>query len=59
VVVIGTVVRDELFGPDLDPVGQVIRVQNQPFTVIGVLAPKGQSGVGRIRTTWRSRTRRS
>ena len=46
VVVIGTVVRDELFGPDVDPVGQVIRVQNQPFTVIGVLAPKGQSGVG-------------
>ena len=46
VVVIGTVVRDELFGPDVDPVGQVIRVQNQPFTIIGVLAPKGQSGVG-------------
>jgi putative ABC transport system permease protein len=46
VVVIGSVVRDELFGPDVDPVGQVIRVQNQPFTIIGVLASKGQSGVG-------------
>ena len=46
VVVIGSVVRDELFGPDVDPVGQVIRVQNQPFTIIGVLGSKGQSGVG-------------
>ena len=46
VVVIGSVVRDQLFGPDVDPVGQVIRVQNQPFTIIGVLASKGQSGVG-------------
>src|SRR5919204_1878706 len=46
VVVIGTVVRDQLFGPDANPVGQVIRIQNQPFTVVGVLASKGQSGVG-------------
>jgi putative ABC transport system permease protein len=46
VVVIGTVVRDQLFGPDVDPVGQVIRIQNQPFTVVGVLASKGQTGVG-------------
>jgi putative ABC transport system permease protein len=35
-----------LFGPDVDPVGQVIRIQNQPFTVVGVLASKGQTGVG-------------
>jgi putative ABC transport system permease protein len=46
VVVIGTVVRDQLFGADVDPVGQVIRIQNQPFTVVGVLASKGQTGVG-------------
>jgi putative ABC transport system permease protein len=46
VVVIGTVVRDQLFGTDVDPVGQVIRIQNQPFTVVGVLASKGQTGVG-------------
>jgi putative ABC transport system permease protein len=46
VVVLGTIVRDELFGPDVDPVGQIIRIQNQPFTVVGVLAPKGQSGMG-------------
>ena len=27
-------------------VGQVIRIQNQPFTIVGVLASKGQSGGG-------------
>src|SRR5262249_22112248 len=37
VVVIGTVVRDQLFGPEFDPIGQVIRIQHQPFTVVGVL----------------------
>jgi putative ABC transport system permease protein len=46
VVVLGSIVRDQLFGPDVDPVGQVIRIQNQPFTVVGVLASKGQSGGG-------------
>jgi putative ABC transport system permease protein len=28
------------------PVGQIIRINNQPFTVTGVLASKGQSGMG-------------
>jgi putative ABC transport system permease protein len=54
VVVLGTVVRDQLFGPDADPVGQVIRIANTgvtgqvsyPFTVVGVMLSKGQSGVG-------------
>jgi putative ABC transport system permease protein len=46
VVVLGSIVRDELFGPDEDPVGKVIRIQNQPFTIVGVLASKGQSGGG-------------
>ena len=32
--------------PDVDPIGQVIRIQNQPFTVVGVMASKGQSGIG-------------
>ena len=35
-----------LFGVDADPVGQVIRIRNQPFKVIGVMAAKGQSGMG-------------
>jgi putative ABC transport system permease protein len=46
VAVLGTVVRDQLFGPDTDPTGQVIRINNQPFTVSGVLISKGQSGMG-------------
>jgi putative ABC transport system permease protein len=45
VAVLGSVVRDQLFG-DLDPIGQVIRINNQPFTVSGVMASKGQSGMG-------------
>jgi putative ABC transport system permease protein len=46
VAAIGTVVRDQLFGPDISPVGDVIRINNQPFTVVGVMASKGQSGMG-------------
>jgi putative ABC transport system permease protein len=49
VVVLGSVVRDQLFGPEVDPVGQPIRIQHQPFTVIGVMAVKGQSNVGEDR----------
>ena len=29
-----------------NPIGQVIRIQNQPFTVVGVMASKGQSSMG-------------
>ncbi|HBH39490.1 MAG TPA: multidrug ABC transporter substrate-binding protein [Curvibacter sp.] len=39
-----TVVR-ELFG-DEDPIDQVIRVRGVPFTVVGVLARKGQNSLG-------------
>ena len=46
VVVLGASVRDQLFGPDVDPTGQVIRIANHPFTVVGVMATKGQSSVG-------------
>ena len=46
VAVLGAVVHDQLFGKDTDPVGQVIRINNQPFTVVGVMASKGQSGMG-------------
>jgi len=49
VAVLGTVVRDQLFGPDSDPTGQVIRIQNQPFTVVGVMGEKGQSSMGQDR----------
>jgi putative ABC transport system permease protein len=44
--VLGSVVRDQLFPPDTSPIGQVIRIANQPFTVVGVMGSKGQSGMG-------------
>ena len=43
---LGQTVSDTLFGPDVDPTGQIIRVKNQPFKVIGVMAPKGTAGFG-------------
>ena len=46
VAVIGQTVVDQLFGRDEDPVGAQIRVSDVPFTVIGVLEDKGQSGFG-------------
>jgi len=46
VALLGTVVSDTLFGPDVDPTGQIIRVRSQPFKVIGVMASKGQSSGG-------------
>ena len=45
VAVLGDTVARTLF-PDQDPVGQVIRVKNMPFRVLGVLAPKGQGQFG-------------
>jgi putative ABC transport system permease protein len=46
VAVLGHTVRDQLFGPDANPVGQIVRIANQPFSVAGVMAVKGQSGGG-------------
>ena len=46
VAVLGSVAHEQLFGADIDPVGQVIRINNQPFTVTGVMTSKGQSGMG-------------
>jgi len=46
VAVLGSVVSDTLFGADVDPTGQIIRIRNQPFKVIGVMASKGQSAMG-------------
>ena len=45
VALLGATVASQLF-PDQDPVGQSIRIRNIPFTVIGVLKAKGQSGMG-------------
>jgi len=46
VCVIGTTVRDMLFPEGSDPVGQMIRIRNQPFKIVGVMASRGQSAMG-------------
>jgi putative ABC transport system permease protein len=43
--VLGQTVAQNLFG-DNDPTGQVVIIKNVPFTVAGVLTPKGQSPTG-------------
>ena len=45
VALVGLTVVGNLFG-DSDPLGQVIRIKNVPFTVIGVLERKGQTTFG-------------
>ncbi|HEY7221941.1 MAG TPA: ABC transporter permease [Candidatus Binatia bacterium] len=45
VAVVGETVVRQLFGND-DPIDSVIRIRNIPFRIVGVLAPKGQTGQG-------------
>lgn len=45
-IVIGQTVRKELFGEGLNVIGETIRINGTPFTIIGVLASKGQSAWG-------------
>ena len=46
VVVIGAFVRDQVFGAGTNPIGEIVRINNQPFRVMGVLGRKGQSAFG-------------
>ena len=48
VALLGTTVVSKLFPtePDVDPTGQVIRIKNVPFTIVGVLESKGQNSFG-------------
>lgn len=45
VALIGSTTAQTLFG-DSDPVGQVVRVRNVPFTIVGLLASKGMNMMG-------------
>ena len=45
VAVLGQTVKDNLFG-DGEAVGQVVRIKKVPFTIIGILARKGQTSFG-------------
>jgi len=46
VAAIGQTVSTQLFGSGIDPVGRSVRIRGVPFTVIGLLKPKGQSAMG-------------
>jgi putative ABC transport system permease protein len=46
VAVLGAVARNQLFGEGADPVGSLVRINNQPFKVVGVLSAKGQAAMG-------------
>ena len=45
VCLLGETVVENLFG-GIDPIGQIVRIKKVPFTVIGVLASKGQTTFG-------------
>jgi len=44
VAVVGPSVRDDLFGENANPVGQIVRINNMDFQVIGMTKAKGGSG---------------
>ena len=46
VCVLGQTIIDQLFGAEQDPVGEIIRVNNEPCKVVGTLEVKGQSATG-------------
>ncbi len=45
VIILGKTVAENLF-MGINPIGHLVRVNDLPFKVVGVLAPKGQSGMG-------------
>jgi putative ABC transport system permease protein len=45
VAVIGKTIADQLY-PGEDPIGQIVRIKNVPFMIVGMLAPKGLSVQG-------------
>jgi len=46
VATLGVSVADLLFGPDVDPTGETVRIRNHLVRVLGVMAPKGASSSG-------------
>lgn len=43
VVILGADVKDELFGPSLNPLGKEVRISGNSYTVIGTLKAKGNT----------------
>ncbi|MBM3751074.1 MAG: FtsX-like permease family protein [Acidimicrobiia bacterium] len=46
VIALGVNVAEILFGADVDPTGQIVRVRNHVVKVVGVMTPKGASSSG-------------
>ena len=46
VCILGQTVIENLFGAGADPIGLSIRIKNLPFTIIGTIEDKGESGMG-------------
>ena len=46
VCVIGTTIRDNLFPDDRSPIGKIIRINQVPLRVIGILESKGYNSMG-------------
>ncbi|MFI5203347.1 MAG: ABC transporter permease [Flavobacteriales bacterium] len=47
--IIGKTVADNLFGPNINPVGKSIRIDKIPFKIVGVLKTKGEGLFGNDR----------
>jgi len=48
VAVLGSATRDALFGENIDPIGQKIKIESQEYTIIGVSKSKGTSGMNNL-----------
>jgi putative ABC transport system permease protein len=46
IVILGQTVADKLYGPNSNPVGQMVRIGVNPFKVVAVASKKGQSASG-------------
>jgi len=46
VALLGETVARQLFGPERTPIGEIVRINNVSFRVIGILSAKGQSARG-------------
>ena len=46
VCIIGTTIRDNLFPDDRNPIGKIIRINQVPLRVIGILESKGYNSMG-------------
>lgn len=44
--IVGQTVVDNLYGPNVDPIGETIRINRIPFVITGVAAEKGSSPFG-------------